>query len=150
MYLFEVLKESSTLSKVRVLAAILLRRVFLSSLPKETNYWVQIPLSSRTKIQEESLELLKVEPDSDVVNAISELLSEIIGSMYELESQCWMEDPHELCKSLIESGTDMHVSAALKIYIGMIDKIYEPMFEYKNDLIKVFEVTLSNPNLDIA
>lgn len=47
-------------------------------------------------MQENCLELLKVEQDESIINATAELLSEIIGSMYQLESQVWMQEPHEL------------------------------------------------------
>ena len=95
--------------------------------------------------------MLKQEKNESVVNAISELISEIIGTMYQLESQVWIEEPHDLCKQFIESGEDVYISAALKIYTGMFDKVAEQMMvEYKNDLLKVFEVTLVNENLNVA
>lgn len=148
--LFEVLCNTQTASNVRVLAAVLLRRVFLSTLSKEDNYWVKMELDKRTKIQEHSLQVLKAEQDPSVVNAIAELLSEIIGTMYMIESQVWMEDPHALCLTFIETGVDMYISAALKIYVGMLDKIAEPMLDYKNELLKIFEGAMAHENLDIA
>lgn len=81
---------------------------------------------------------------------IANLMSEIIGSLYEIEDQVHKQEPHELCKKFIESGEQMHVLAALNIYMGMFEKLFEELLEYKADILKIFQFTMGHSDTEIA
>lgn len=85
-----------------------------------------------------------------VLRHLAELLSEVIGSLYEIEDQIKIEQPHELCKQFIDSGNQTQVVAALNIYIGMFDKLFQEFMEVKEELMTIFKATLSSEDSEIA
>jgi hypothetical protein len=150
MYLFNVLLDQSSEQKVRVLSAILLRSSFLSSQKHDKNLWTKLTPENREYIEKKTFELLSFENDKILLPHLANFLSEIIGSLYEIEDQIHMNEPHNLCKQLIDSGEQHKVLAALNVYIGMFDKLFEQMIEIKTDLITVFRATMSSEDHEIA
>lgn len=150
IYMFNVLLDQSSEQKVRVLSAILLRSSFLTSQKGDKNLWKILTAESRKHIEKKTLELLSFENDKILLPHLSSFLSEIIGCLYEIEDQIHMDEPHELCKQLIDSGEQIKVLAALNIYIGMFDKLFEQMIEIKKDLITVFTATMNSGDHEIA
>ena len=148
--LFAILSDTNNKSQIRVLWAVFLRSAFLSNLGKDKNLWVKISIENREYIYTEVLNLISNEEDVQVINALSNLISEIIGSLYELEDQVRWKEPHELWKELIDKQNSVNIIAALNIYIGMFDKIAEQMMKYKNDLMKVFQFTIGYSDKEVA
>lgn len=150
VYLFNVLMDQGTQQNVRVLCAILLRTCFLATQDHLKNLWGKMSQENREFIEKKILDMIAEETDKVVMPHLANLLSEIIGSLYEIEDQVRMHEPHELCKQLIESGNQIQVLAALNIYIGMFDKISEQMMEVRKDLLTVFNATLSSEDHEIS
>lgn len=135
---------------VRVLAAILLRRAFLSTQENSKNMWAKLSSENREFIETKILEVIAAETDKVVIKHLADLLSEVIGSLYEIEDQIRLEEPHELCKGFIESGTQVQVIAALNIYIGMFEKLFEQFMEVREELVTVFEQTMGSDDTEIS
>lgn len=145
-----MLANQQSEQKVRVLSAILLRSAILSTQDKGKNLWTKLTKEQRDSMEQQVMELIPAENDKIVMPHIANLLSEIIATLYELEDQVHSSQPHELCKKLIESGEQMHVLAAMNIYIGLFDKIAEYMLDFKEDIMKVFEFTLTHQDPEIV
>ena len=104
----------------------------------------------RDDIFSKTLQLAFEEEDKQVINAVANLISELIGSLYELEDQVRDKEPHELWIELIKKEDPVKVMAALNIYIGMFDKIAEQMMQYKTDLMEIFQLTIGATNNEVA
>ena len=104
----------------------------------------------RDDIFSKTLQLAFEEEDRQVINAVANLISELIGSLYELEDQVRDKEPHELWIELIKKEDPVKVMAALNIYIGMFDKIAEQMMQYKTDLMEIFQLTIGATNNEVA
>jgi hypothetical protein len=150
IYMLQVLANQQSEQNVRVLSAILLRSAILSTQDKKKNLWINLTKEQRESMEQQVMELIPIETNKIVMVHIANLFCEVIATLYELEDQVHKTQPHELCKKLIESGEQMHVLAAMNIYIGLFDKIAEYMLDFKDDLMKVFEFTLTHQDPEIV
>ena len=150
VYIFNVLIDAGTEQNVRVLSAILLRSAFLATQSHDKNLWGKLSKENREYIETRIFEVIAVEEDKIVMPHLANLISEVIGSLYEIEDQIRLSQAHELCKQFIESGAQVQVLAALNIYIGIFEKLFEEIIEIKEDLITIFNVTMNSQDTEIS
>ncbi|CAI2375801.1 unnamed protein product [Moneuplotes crassus] len=150
VYLFNVLMNKEMAQNVRVLTAILLRSAFLATQKHDTNCWGKLSKENREFIEKQIFEVIAAEEDKIIIPHLANLLSEIIGSLYEIEDQIRLTETHELCKRFIESGAQTQVLAALNIYIGIFEKLFNEIISVKDDLITIFNVTMASEDTEIS
>lgn len=132
------------------MSAILLRSAFLASQSHSKNLWGKLSKENRGYIETKIFEIIAVEEDKIVMPHLANLTSEIIGSLYEIEDQIRLTEAHELCKQFIESGNQVQILAALNIYIGIFEKLFDEIMKIKDDLITIFNITMNSDDMEVA
>lgn len=150
VYLFNVLMDKSAAQNVRVLSAILLRSAFLATQSHASNCWGKLSKENREYVETRIFEIISTEEDKIVIPHLANLVSEIIGSLYEIEDQIRLTKAHELCKTFIETGAQAQVLAALNIYTGIFEKLFDEIIKIKDDLITIFNLTMNSEDHEVS
>jgi hypothetical protein len=140
---------------IRQISLVLFRRNVSSIINDEKEHeqsgclWKQIRAETREQISTATLQLVQNMSEKSLMNKVCNFAVEVAATLNDVESQVW-KDLLVLIHSMVASGDNFKVEAALHIYNGLFSFIVEDLYEYTDQLKNIFGGTLAHENLDIA
>lgn len=146
--------------EIKSLVAVILRRNIsisdvdaadITNKDNNANLWMRLSDQTRNTIKSELLNVLNNCADwpKNIVHKVCSLAVEVQGAMQDQEDKGIWNDLINLVNTLISTGIESKIDAALQIFNGLFGYIMEHMIQFKDDLATVFKNTLNHQSLDI-